>query len=164
MTLWSVDVSHLRMPVGPWSSCPPGAGSWPSPLPGPDGGRWSSSCSWTPGGAMTSVTVEDPSCIAGVPAAGIARVAGHCPVLVGMQAGRELADGRGVGHLEGVRGPQPDGVRRRRHRPHVEEHDGVVQPTQLRALAAVDAVMQDVEVEAGPVARAGVAAEVEIRH
>src|SRR5271168_3739175 len=161
MTLWSVEVSHLRMPVGPWSSWPPCDGSW---SPGTDGGRWSGSCSWTPGGAMTSVTVEDTSCIAGVPAAGVARVARHRSVLVGVQGGRERADGRRVSGLEGAGGSEPDAVRRGGHRAHVEEHDGVIQPAQLGALAPVDAVVQHVQVEAGPVTGAGVAAEVELRH
>src|SRR5271170_2939601 len=161
MTLWSVEVSHLRIPVGPWSSCPPCDGSWP---PGTDGGRWSSSCSWTPGGAMTSVTVEHTSCIAGVPAARVTGGTGYRSVLVGMQSSRELTDGRGMGRLEGAGGPEPRGVRGRRHRTHVEEHQGVVQPAQLGALPAVDAVVQDVEVEPGPVAGAGVAAEVELGH
>src|ERR1700733_10501888 len=156
MTLWSVEVSHLRMPVGPWSSCPPCDGSWPPGGPG----RWSSSCSWTPGGAMTSVTVEHTSCIAGVPAAGIPRGVGNRPVLVGMQGGRELTDGRWMRRLEGPGGAQPGGVGGRRHRAHIEEHQGVVQPAQLCALAAVDAVVQDVEIEARPIAGAGVAAEV----
>src|SRR5271154_5631553 len=159
MTLWSVDVSHLRMPLGPWSSCPPCDGSWP---PGTEGGRWSSSCSWTPGGAMTSVTVEHTSCIAGVPAARIPRRIGDRSVLVGMQGGRELTDGRWMGGLEGPGGAEPGRVRSRRHGAHIEEHQGVVQTAQLCALAAVDAVVQDVEVEAGPVAGAGVAAEVEL--
>src|SRR6202044_1259168 len=161
MTLWSVEVSHLRMPLGPWSSCPPCDGSWP---PGGTGGRWSSSCSWTPGGAMTSVTVEHTSCIAGVPAAGIPGGTGDCSVLVGMQGGRKLTDGRGVCRLEGPGGAEPARVRGRRHRTHIEEHQGVVEAAQLRALTAVDAVVQDVEVEAGPVPGAGVAAEVELGH
>ena len=111
---------------------------------------------------MTSVTVEHTSCIAGVPAAGVARVARHRPVLVGMQGGRELADGRGVGRLERVCCPQPCRVRRGGDRAHIEEHEGVVEPAQLGALAPVDAVVEHVEVEAGPVAGAGVAAEVEL--
>src|ERR1700723_561076 len=135
MTLWSVDVIHLRIPVGPWSSWPATAScpwaSWPSATPG-----WSGV---SRGGAMTSVTVERTSCVSGVATAGVARIArvARGAVDVGVHARGELADGVRVPALERRRGVEPGLVGRRRDGTDVEEHQRVVEAAQLGALAPV---------------------------
>src|ERR1700683_784453 len=173
MTLWSVEVSHLRMPVGPcssWAPCPscPSAGAC---------GRWRpvASCD-PPGGARTSATViSTSSCVAAVAAgAGVAGVTGvtrtarvtgaRGAVDVGVHGRRELADGTGVGLLVGRSRLQPGLVGGRGHGTDVEEHQRVVEAAQLGALPAVDTAVDHVEVEGRPVAGAGVTAEVELGH
>src|ERR1700728_3010325 len=141
MTLWSVDVSHLRIPVGPCSSCPWAcSSSCPCPPPSGEVCSWGSSSVATPGGAMTSVTVQVTSKVV------VGRIAARA---VGVHPAGEFGNRRRVGLDLGLLGAKPHGVLGRRHGSHVKEHERVVEPTQLGALAPVDPGVQDVDVEIG---------------
>src|ERR1700722_11845028 len=164
MTLWSVEVSHLRIPVGPWSSwpCPWGSSRWPPPVPA--GRCVSGTVTSTPepgiGGAMTSVTsVASVTSVTVVTSLVVVGRVGGGPTV---HPTGQLRPGTGVRLHPGLLDAEPAGVLGLRHCLHVEEHEGVIEATELRALASEVAAVQRVEVEARRVARAGVAAEVEL--
>src|ERR1700678_4040581 len=162
MTLWSVEVSHLSIPVGPWSSCPWAWASSGRCPPAPGGTCTCGRASSRPGmgGAMTSVTSVTSVTVQVTSLVVVGRVRAGAAV---HPAGQLRCAAR-VGLDLGLLGVEPAGELGLRHHPDVEEHEGVVEPTELRALAPEVPRVQGIEVEAGRVAGAGVAAEVELGH